>query len=1009
MTKVTYPSEEPLFDTNPSVSNHHSDNTHNKNSMYNSNSNPNGIGLHDPDFDAQAIRDGDGRITISLDTTGSRLGDITSRFQEKPEPEPETDSEEPPTYHPYTVATELGPAPYMNIVIQVVGSRGDVQPFLALARVLKQVHGHHVRLATHPKFESLVENAGIEFFSIGGDPAELMDYMVNNAGLMPGVEALFSGDIARKQRFMGEIAEGCWRSCIEPDAKTGKPFIADAIIANPPSFAHVHCAEKLAVPLHLMFTMPWTPSLSFPHPLANIQPTTASPQTSNLISFHLVEMLIWQGLGDIINVFRVQTLGLEPLSSLFAPGLTWRLKIPFTYAWSPALLARPKEWGNHVNISGYFNDPTQTAHDPSPELAKFLESGNPPIYIGFGSIKFDNSAAITQIILAAVERSGVRAIISRGWAKLGSHILPDEVPETVLFVDDTPHPWLFPRCSAVVHHGGAGTTTTGLSAGRPTVVVPFFGDQWFWGDMVARRGAGPKPIPFKHVTVDSLSEAINFALRPECSEAAREIANAMHRENGCEAGAGFFHAALQSRDNRCAVCPERIACWKIRKSPSSRRKPLRSKASSQNDDNSEIKLSALTAAVLIRENKIDVQDLELLRAIEYDNSTANAPWDPVSSLLANTTTTVSDILKGVAAGPREAYKQVNASKERAKAQRSNAGGDSSMQTSWDERTLGTETSSQNGDEKSEKGSISAGITNPSVSDHATPRTSSSSMNAAGAVALESTKGVGRIMSAGLKTPVTFTNGLARGFHNVPNLYNDDTVRPEAKIDGVKSGLVAAGKGFGHGLYDGLTGLVTQPYNGAKKDGAVGFLKGVGKGLGGVVFKPSAGACGVPGYAFMGVYKSLMKLRKGDEITLDEYLAASRIAQGEEEVAALGSKDWEDIVGRWGVEVATGRASGLSGPSEEKLKPQGTGMSNRSFRSEKSKESMNDEKGSKTGDRKEWEEYEYFDNATAVAPSTPAPTRNITGASGDSMLTEQQTGVIEQARQELPVKQVSKDV
>lgn len=204
--------------------------------------------MHDLAFDAQAVRDEDGRVAISLDAKGSRLADVASRFSAQ------VVGEAPPTYDPYTIVSELGPAPYMNIVIHVVGSRGDVQPFLGLARVLKEVHGHRVRLATHPKFESFVEKAGIEFFSIGGDPAELMDYMVKNAGLMPSVEALLNGDIGRKRQFMGDIAEGCWRSCIDPCEKTGRPFVADAIIANPPSFAHVHCAERLAVPLHLMFT-----------------------------------------------------------------------------------------------------------------------------------------------------------------------------------------------------------------------------------------------------------------------------------------------------------------------------------------------------------------------------------------------------------------------------------------------------------------------------------------------------------------------------------------------------------------------------------------------------------------------------------------------------------------------------------------------------------------------------------------------------------------------------------
>jgi hypothetical protein len=433
------------------------------------------------------------------------------------------------------------------------------------------------------------------------------------------------------------------------------------------------------------------------------------------------------------------------------------------------------------------------------------------------------------------------------------------------------------------------------------------------------------------------------------------------------------------------------------------------------DDSIEIKLSALAAAVLISEKKIDIQDLELLRVFEYDNSKANVPWDPISSLLANTTTTVTKVLMGVVAGPREAYKQANASKARAKTQRHHVGGESSMQSQYDARILGTDSASviseitatepqyaestsstvkrkplsvtsRKDDGSLETGSVSSRGTNPSNPNHTPPLTSFSSLNAAGAIALESTKGVGRIMGAGLKTPVTFTNGLARGFHNVPTIYGDDTVRAEAKIDGVKSGLLAAGKGFGYGLYDGLTGLVTQPYNGAKKEGAIGFLKGFGKGLGGVVFKPSAGACGVPGYAFMGVYKSLMQVGKGAKATLEQYLAAARLAQGEGEANTLDKRDWEDVVGRWGVEVARRRVDGLSGVGEEKLEKEGTSMSERSFRSERSKRSKKD-KESKSGSVKEWEEHEYDDNATIAGPLSPALTRNVTGASGATWLTE----------------------
>lgn len=146
-------------------------------------------------------------------------------------------------------------------MIHVVGSRGDVQPFVALGQVLKNNYGHRVRLATHGTFKKFVEENGLEFFEIGGDPAELMAFMVKNPGLIPGMKSLKEGDVGKRRKGIAEILEGCWRSCADVDeAKEDgdgprtRPFIANAIIANPPSFAHIHCAEKLGIPLHLMFT-----------------------------------------------------------------------------------------------------------------------------------------------------------------------------------------------------------------------------------------------------------------------------------------------------------------------------------------------------------------------------------------------------------------------------------------------------------------------------------------------------------------------------------------------------------------------------------------------------------------------------------------------------------------------------------------------------------------------------------------------------------------------------------
>lgn len=315
-----------------------------------------GIELHEQSLDARAAFTGDGRVDIDIDQKNGRFSEnLTSALAGS------CPGDELPPYG-ILKETDVIVPPSMSIVIQVVGSRSEVQRFLALGKVLKEKHGHRVRLATHAKFGQFVSETGIDFFSIGGDPDELVEYMVGNPGLLPSVDGLWNGSVVRKQEFIAEILEGCWRSCIEP-GKDGLPFVADAIIANPSSFSHIHCAEKLGIPLHLTSTwvqpfplfqvsvlsvanqrsqwtsMPWTSTQAFPHPYAHVQSTSVKPNLGNYLSFHLIEVLMWQGLVNVINRFRTKTLELEPISPLFAPGLLGRLKIPFTYCWYESLTA----------------------------------------------------------------------------------------------------------------------------------------------------------------------------------------------------------------------------------------------------------------------------------------------------------------------------------------------------------------------------------------------------------------------------------------------------------------------------------------------------------------------------------------------------------------------------------------------------------------------------------------------------------------------------------------------
>ncbi|EGX53914.1 hypothetical protein AOL_s00004g573 [Orbilia oligospora ATCC 24927] len=947
--------------------------------------------------------------------------------------------------------------PKLNIVIQIIGSRGDVQPFVALGKVLKNNPPYHrVRIATHATFHKFVEENGLEFFSIGGDPAELMAFMVKNPGLMPGWDSLKQGDVGKRRKAMYEMLLGCWRSCIEGGnglthrknllPHTGEEseegvFIADAIIANPPSFAHIHCAERLAIPLHLMFTMPWTPTQSFPHPLANIKSSNTEANITNFLTYTMVEMMTWQGLGDLVNKFREKTLGLDPVSTMWAPGMIQRLRVPHTYCWSPALIPKPQDWGEHIKISGFYFLDLANNYTPAEDLAAFLDAGPPPVYIGFGSIVVDDPNALTNMIFEAIRLTGIRALVSKGWGGLGGDSL--QIPENVFMLGNCPHDWLFKRVACVVHHGGAGTTAIGIALGKPTVIVPFFGDQPFWGSMVHRAGAGPAPVPFKEMTAEILAASIKFALSPEAQTAAGKIAEKVKQEAGTVTGADSFHSSLDKQKLRCMVDPRRAAVWRIKRT--------------------EVRLSAVAAAFLQSQGLLYYSDLKLCRHQEWQ--TATGPIEPISGATSALLGTIGSVVMGVGDFPREIFK---AAKQVTTKDDIGSNADSSSIASAPSTAPSTApptappTSSGSGsgnqpsllsssathsrkpsfessrdaeitslssfESRSELRSLQSNdslefisqpppppsaATFPQPTSNPIPHTSSfpsmtsapgasgvsshravmgsalsgvhrsrsnspirrfreacdaraearvtrSSTDLPQAVGISSSrsssphrklhkertfptdsrethklhkehtsqsvpeagrsatpsadslaasqkesvnleawlgtgKGAGRIAGAVMKSPLDFTLALAQGFHNAPLLYGDTTVRKQEKITGMGSGLKVAGKEFAFGFYDGIAGLVTQPVQGAKEEGHLGFWKGFGKGIGGVVLKPGAAIWGVTGYTFKGLYE---EIRKHSHTDISGYIVTARITEGIQELRTFQQSELETMLKRW---------------------------------------------------------------------------------------------------------------
>lgn len=457
------------------------------------------------------------------------------------------------------------------------------------------------------------------------------------------------------------------------------------------------------------------------------------------------------------------------------------------------------------------------------------------MYIGFGSIVVDDPNAMTTMIFEAVKKAGVRALVSKGWGGLGAEALG--VPDGVFMLGNVPHDWLFKHVSCVVHHGGAGTTAAGIALGKPTVVVPFFGDQPFWGAMVARAGAGPEAIPYKQLTADKLATSIMEALQPSVLEKAQELGASISQEKGTDMGGKSFHDTLDVDNLRCTLAPSHVAVWRVKRT--------------------QIRLSALAATVLSNAGLLSFAELKLqvsksrpdmsytnnsrYRPREYE--TEDGPWDPISGGASALAGTISSLMMGVADVPVEIFKVFKSKsdgpspKEKAPVQQSQADSkvsdSSSGLASPIESPLSPDINSptvSSVDRGSEQTGPSSGLSSP-MSDATSMHTRTSSMKQTLAgqpvgsrstdrrpgsrscspaglkkevepsqITLESAigagKGVSRIIEAGMKSPLDFTLSLARGFHNAPKLYGDDTVRPSEKVTDFQSGLKAAGK-VGH--------------------------------------------------------------------------------------------------------------------------------------------------------------------------------------------------------------------
>ncbi|WP_206786082.1 glycosyltransferase [Amycolatopsis sp. MtRt-6] len=395
------------------------------------------------------------------------------------------------------------------VVIVAPGSRGDVQPCVALGRGLA-ADGDRVRVLAAPAFRALVEAHGLAFAPLSADPAAVLGSAAGRA---------WTG--GRRRTFLSGL-----RAVLRPvldrllaDVHAGAAG-AGLVLAPTLGFLGAHLGAHLGVPDVELHYQPSLPTRAFAHPLL---PAAArlGPWGRHL-SFTAVDALAWHVLRPGIDRWRAETLGL-PAAGRRGP----RRRSTVLCGFSAAVVPRPPDWPDRAHVTGYwFLDPGPWR--PDPRLRDFLAAGPPPVYVGFGSMRPAEAEATFAVVREALRRAGLRGLLAADG--------PDT--DDLLTVADVPHAWLFPRTAAVVHHGGAGTTAAGLRAGVPALVCPVFSDQPYWGERVSRLSAGPKPLPLAHLDAGTLTARLR-----ELTE------NPLFRR-----GAQYVGARLRAEDGVAHAC-----------------------------------------------------------------------------------------------------------------------------------------------------------------------------------------------------------------------------------------------------------------------------------------------------------------------------------------------------------------------------------------------------------------------------------------------------------------------
>lgn len=408
----------------------------------------------------------------------------------------------------------------MHIVLMASGTRGDVQPVIALGKALKST-GHRVRIMAGSNFSAWIESHGLEAFPILDMEAlmqsELGVKWVESKSQFEQLKYMKALLHANQERYVTDTINGT----------KGAELLIGGFVAEP--FLQA-ISEKHGIPLITAALQPYRATRSGPATLMPLRPHSDS--ILNLWMGRVGERFMWSIAADVTNVLRTR---LDLPTHTAGTYIRTMNKIPALYAVSPLVMQ-----DSTARVTGYwFLDEDYT---PPADLLHFIESGDPPVYVGFGSMSSSDPARTVNMIVDALAKVGERGVLARGWSGAAVTNLPSHIH----VLDKTSHTWLFPRMAAVVHHGGAGTTAAALRAGKPMFIIPHLGDQPFWGRRMHELGVSVKPIPRPKLTAQNFTSSLDTLLKDSRSHAnAAALGEKIRAEDGVENAVNWIRGFIR--------------------------------------------------------------------------------------------------------------------------------------------------------------------------------------------------------------------------------------------------------------------------------------------------------------------------------------------------------------------------------------------------------------------------------------------------------------------------------